>query len=221
MRGSVRAVAKRCPMTKATDYLVSAATPSGPGASTRRDAGAGLGRRGSRPPPAPPRAAAVRGARLGTATRRCQELCVGDRRFRSCRDGVVTSPAAFALFASFAEACESLGRAICRRRKRGRGLRDYRDARRRRWRWGIRAARTLCADPRQPHLSSRSCIDRRANSARFPGGQIGGDTRAIASTPGTPGPHNHADLALPLGLRWARLDSNQGPTDYESAALTS
>ena len=24
-----------------------------------------------------------------------------------------------------------------------------------------------------------------------------------------------------LGLRWARLDSNQGPTDYESAALTS
>ena len=23
------------------------------------------------------------------------------------------------------------------------------------------------------------------------------------------------------GLRWARLDSNQGPTDYESAALTS
>ena len=24
-----------------------------------------------------------------------------------------------------------------------------------------------------------------------------------------------------LGLIWARLDSNQGPTDYESAALTS
>ena len=23
------------------------------------------------------------------------------------------------------------------------------------------------------------------------------------------------------GIRWARLDSNQGPTDYESAALTS
>ena len=26
---------------------------------------------------------------------------------------------------------------------------------------------------------------------------------------------------LDRGRRWARLDSNQGPTDYESAALTS
>ncbi len=25
----------------------------------------------------------------------------------------------------------------------------------------------------------------------------------------------------PEGEKWARLDSNQGPTDYESAALTS
>ena len=39
--------------------------------------------------------------------------------------------------------------------------------------------------------------------------------------PGTPKPHNHAVLALLQGLLWARLDSNQGPTDYESAALTS
>ena len=39
--------------------------------------------------------------------------------------------------------------------------------------------------------------------------------------PGTPDPHNHAGLALPPRLIWARLDSNQGPTDYESAALTS
>ena len=40
-------------------------------------------------------------------------------------------------------------------------------------------------------------------------------------TPGTPDPLNHAVSALVQGLKWARLDSNQGPTDYESAALTS
>ena len=36
-----------------------------------------------------------------------------------------------------------------------------------------------------------------------------------------PNPLNHADSARTLGSKWARLDSNQGPTDYESAALTS
>ena len=34
-------------------------------------------------------------------------------------------------------------------------------------------------------------------------------------------PRNHAGSAwLPLSI-WARLDANEGPTDYESAALTS
>ena len=31
----------------------------------------------------------------------------------------------------------------------------------------------------------------------------------------------HRQGAIPHGSEWARLDSNQGPTDYESAALTS
>ena len=37
---------------------------------------------------------------------------------------------------------------------------------------------------------------------------------------GTHDPRNHAESACLKGLRWARLDSNQGATDYESAALT-
>ena len=57
----------------------------------------------------------------------------------------------------------------------------------------------------------------------------------MAERPMSPGPHgianrariarttwlNQAKSAWALGLIWARLDSNQGPTDYESAALTS
>jgi hypothetical protein len=31
---------------------------------------------------------------------------------------------------------------------------------------------------------------------------------------------NHAGRTQPCGCRWARQDSNLGPTDYESAALT-
>ena len=38
---------------------------------------------------------------------------------------------------------------------------------------------------------------------------------------GTPDTRFQAVPARLLGLIWARLDSNQGPTDYESAALTS
>lgn len=33
-------------------------------------------------------------------------------------------------------------------------------------------------------------------------------------------PHRKAAVGLYLYLQWAHLDSNQGPTDYESAALT-
>ena len=33
--------------------------------------------------------------------------------------------------------------------------------------------------------------------------------------------HNHAVCAELRKLKWARLDSNQGPRDYESPALTS
>src|SRR5205823_964721 len=36
----------------------------------------------------------------------------------------------------------------------------------------------------------------------------------------TPDPHNHAERACRCGAIWARLDSNQGPRDYESPALT-
>jgi hypothetical protein len=43
----------------------------------------------------------------------------------------------------------------------------------------------------------------------------------LSDTPGTSDPHNHAKSTWLQGSRWARLDSNQGPTDYESAALTS
>ena len=39
--------------------------------------------------------------------------------------------------------------------------------------------------------------------------------------PGTPDPRFQAVSACLQGSDWARLDSNQGPTDYESAALTS
>ena len=56
---------------------------------------------------------------------------------------------------------------------------------------------------------------------QFLGVQIGVQHPSIGGTRGKLEPHNHADLALRLGLLWARLDSNQGPTDYESAALTS
>ena len=43
----------------------------------------------------------------------------------------------------------------------------------------------------------------------------------MGGTPDTPDPLSHAGSAWLSGLKWARLDSNQGPTDYESAALTS
>jgi hypothetical protein len=44
--------------------------------------------------------------------------------------------------------------------------------------------------------------------------------RPERGTGGTPDTRNHADSARWCGSIWARLDSNQGPTDYESAALT-
>ena len=72
------------------------------------------------------------------------------------------------------------------------------------------------------------CVDdhRQPKSAALPtpdllGVHIGVQHLSNRGTPGSLEPHNHAVLALPLGLLWARLDSNQGPTDYESAALTS
>lgn len=34
-------------------------------------------------------------------------------------------------------------------------------------------------------------------------------------------PHAFKPFRMDAGIEWARLDSNQGPTDYESAALTS
>ncbi len=42
----------------------------------------------------------------------------------------------------------------------------------------------------------------------------------IKGISGTSAPLNHAVSAKWWGALWARLDSNQGPTDYESAALT-
>ena len=44
---------------------------------------------------------------------------------------------------------------------------------------------------------------------------------AEPGVPRIPHPRIHAGSAWMLGSTWARLDSNQGPTDYESAALTS
>jgi hypothetical protein len=38
---------------------------------------------------------------------------------------------------------------------------------------------------------------------------------ALHVIPDTRDPHNHADSAQRCGWIWARLDSNQGPTDYE------
>ena len=55
----------------------------------------------------------------------------------------------------------------------------------------------------------------------FRGMPIGMPHPRFSGISGTPDPHNDAVLAPLLGLKWARLDSNQGPTDYESAALTS
>ena len=43
---------------------------------------------------------------------------------------------------------------------------------------------------------------------------------SIAGAYGKPDPHIHAGFAQPYGCKWARQDSNLGPTDYESAALT-
>jgi hypothetical protein len=43
----------------------------------------------------------------------------------------------------------------------------------------------------------------------------------IPGIPDTPDPRFQAVSAWLQGFIWARLDSNQGPTDYESAALTS
>src|ERR687888_385880 len=42
----------------------------------------------------------------------------------------------------------------------------------------------------------------------------------IPGASGRPEPRNQAASAQPGGLFWARQDSNLGPTDYESAALT-
>jgi hypothetical protein len=43
----------------------------------------------------------------------------------------------------------------------------------------------------------------------------------ISGISGTPDTRFQAKTACLQRLQWARLDSNQGPTDYESAALTS
>ena len=42
----------------------------------------------------------------------------------------------------------------------------------------------------------------------------------ISGASGTAEPRNQAAPGQPGGLQWARQDSNLGPTDYESAALT-
>jgi hypothetical protein len=47
-----------------------------------------------------------------------------------------------------------------------------------------------------------------------------GTRTRIAGMSGTADPLNQAKSAWLSGAEWARLDSNQGPTDYESAALT-
>ena len=59
----------------------------------------------------------------------------------------------------------------------------------------------------------------RARPAREVGTQVG----TIRTDPALPThlTNDHAGSAQRCGIRWARLDSNQGPTDYESAALTS
>src|SRR5215210_914246 len=42
------------------------------------------------------------------------------------------------------------------------------------------------------------------------------EARRARTTPG----ETHSSPVIPTGRLWARLDSNQGATDYESAALT-
>jgi hypothetical protein len=91
-------------------------------------------------------------------------------------------------------------------------------------------------------LGGRDPADHRAREARVLNGSSGGCEascsrfvsidafswghrwgHAVRDTgiSGTSDPHNHAVRGNRCGALWARLDSNQGPTDYESAALTS
>ena len=51
-------------------------------------------------------------------------------------------------------------------------------------------------------------------------GTGGGTRRARAAPAARLDPHNRAVFASRCGALWARQDSNLGPTDYESAALT-
>ena len=53
-----------------------------------------------------------------------------------------------------------------------------------------------------------------------PWGHRWGHATRIGDIPGSPVPHDHAERSSQCGVVWARLDSNQGATDYESAALT-
>jgi integrase len=72
-----------------------------------------------------------------------------------------------------------------------------------------------------------SCKAHRRNRGPFStpatdrGVHRGGHAPRMHDTCDTHEPLNHAVLEQPKASLWARLDSNQGPTDYESAALTS
>ena len=68
------------------------------------------------------------------------------------------------------------------------------------------------AQKRAPTLSLRCRVGRKSVERRE-------HLRAFFGTPRAAYPCGFGSDAY--GLRWARLDSNQGPTDYESAALTS
>src|SRR6266508_6328060 len=78
----------------------------------------------------------------------------------------------------------------------------------------VRAARgTPCAcPPAGPALT--------LDSGTEPWGHRWGHAARNGGTSDTPDPRNHAVYPQLRKLEWARQDSNLGPTDYESAALT-
>ena len=53
------------------------------------------------------------------------------------------------------------------------------------------------------------------------GGSTEGSTRGAFATSAARPSAQPCETRMAMRLHWARLDSNQGPTDYESAALTS
>jgi hypothetical protein len=59
------------------------------------------------------------------------------------------------------------------------------------------------------------------NALPVPGLHRGLHAMHFSGIGGTPAPPNNAVSAQLRKLKWARLDSNQGPRDYESPALTS